>query len=388
MIDFIYQNPTKIIFGNGSIEKLSSEILNYGTRVLLVYGGYSIKDSGLYDCLVNQLKRNEIEYQELPFVTIPALDRVYEGINIVKENQIDVIIGIGGGTCLDVAKAIALGAANLHDIWDILTGKILYDNLKCLPIGTVVTIPGSGSEMDGNSEIVDIDRGVNGSIGSFEKTYPRFSILDPELTYNIPYSLTLYHGVTILVQAMEQYVCNTTDTPIQDGFTESILKTALAALKCLKNDLHDKNARAQLMWASALTTSRILGRGKKALWLGGALGGIIEEKCGLTYSQSIAITWPKYLLTCYQDYVGILKSFALNVMNVDPENKSCDQIAYEGVKAFQETLLELGIANNVEELGLKKYCVNDLEKQIKQADLEDLISKQDIETIIRLSLGG
>ena len=108
MIDFIYQNPTKIIFGNGSIEKLSSEILNYGTRVLLVYGGYSIKDSGLYDCLVNQLKRNEIEYQELPFVTIP----------------------------------------------------------------------GSGSEMDGNSEIVDIDRGVNGSIGSFEKTYPRFSILD------------------------------------------------------------------------------------------------------------------------------------------------------------------------------------------------------------------
>ena len=263
MIDFIYQNPTKIIFGNGSIEKLSSEILNYGTRVLLVYGGYSIKDSGLYDCLVNQLKRNEIEYQELPFVTIPALDRVYEGINIVKENQIDIIIGIGGGTCLDVAKAIALGAANLHDIWDILTGKILYDNLKCLPIGTVVTIPGSGSEMDGNSEIVDIDRGVNGSIGSFEKTYPRFSILDPELTYNIPYSLTLYHGVTILVQAMEQYVCNTTDTPIQDGFTESILKTVLAALKCLKNDLHDKNARAQLMWASALTTSRILGRGKK-----------------------------------------------------------------------------------------------------------------------------
>lgn len=118
------------------------------------------------------------------------------------------------------------------------------------------------------------------------------------------------------------------------------------------------------------------------------MGGIIEEKCGLTYSQSIAITWPKYLLTCYQDYVGILKSFALNVMNVDPENKSCDQIAYEGVKTFQETLLELGIANNVEELGLKKYCVNDLEKQIKQADLGDLISKQDIETIIRLSLGG
>lgn len=388
MIDFTYQNPTKIIFGKGSIEKLSSEILRIGTRVLLVYGGESLKNSGIYDYIIQQLQSHFIDYQELSYVTMPSLNRVYEGIQCVKEHHLDMVIGIGGGTCIDVAKAIALGAANDLDIWDVLTGKISYEDLECLPVAAVVTIPGSGSEMDGNSEIDDIDTGIHGSIGSFIKTYPRFSILDPELTYDIPYSLTLYHGVTILVQAMEQYVCQTIDTPIQDGLAESILKTVLSSLKRLKNSFHDEDARAQLMWASALTTSRLLARGKQSLWLGGALGAIIEEKCGLTYSQGIAITWPKYLFTCYKEYVMVLKSFALNVMNISPENKSCDEIAYEGVKAFQEILLELGVANTILDLGIKKCEIEDMNDDIERLASKNVITKKDIQTIIQLSIGG
>lgn len=388
MIDFTYLNPTKIIFGKGSIEKLSDEILNVGTRVLLVYGGESLKNSGTYNCITQQLQSHLIDYQELSYVTIPSLDRVYEGIQLVKDYQLDMVIGIGGGTCIDVAKAIALGAANDLDIWNVLTGKISYEDLNCLPIASIVTIPGSGSEMDGNSEIDNIDTGVHGSIGSFMKSYPRFSILDPELTYDIPYSLTLYHGVTILVQAMEQYVCQTLDTPIQDGLAESILKTVLSSLKRLKNNLHDEDARAQLMWASALTTSRLIARGKQSLWLGGALGGIIEEKFGLTYSQGIAITWPKYLLTCYKEYITILKSFAINVMNISPENKSCDEIAYEGVKAFQETLLELGVANTILDLGLQTCEISEMSDNIERFASKNVMTKEDIKTIIQLSIGG
>lgn len=388
MIDFVYQNPTKIIFGKGSIEKLSAEILQYGTHVLLVYGGQSTKNSGLYDCIIQQLERHAIEYDELPFVTIPSLDRVYEGIHIVKEKKIDVIVGIGGGTCIDVAKSIAVGGANCLDIWDVLTGKIPYDGLDCLPIGCVVTIPGSGSEMDGNSEIDDIDVGVHGSIGSFMKTYPRFSILDPYLTYDIPYSLTLYHGVTILVQAMEQYLSHTDHTPIQDGLTEAILKTVLSSLERLKHDLHDEDARAQLMYASALTTSRLLTRGKQAAWLGGPLGDLIEEKLGLTYSQGIAITWPKYLLTCYQEYISTLKSFALNVMSVDPTDKSCDEIAYEGVQAFQKKLLELGVADTILDLHKEPFDIYEIEDQINHLASRQVISKENIQKVIKLSLGG
>ena len=388
MIDFTYQNPTKIIFGKGSIEKLSDEILNVGTRVLLVYGGESLKNSGTYNCITQQLQSHLIDYQELSYVTIPSLDRVYEGIQLVKDYQLDMVIGIGGGTCIDVAKAIALGAANDLDIWNVLTGKISYEDLNCLPIASIVTIPGSGSEMDGNSEIDNIDTGVHGSIGSFMKSYPRFSILDPDLTYDIPYSLTLYHGVTILVQAMEQYLSHTDHTPIQDGLTEAILKTVLSSLERLKHDLHDEDARAQLMWASALTTSRLLTRGKQAAWLGGPLGGLIEEKLGLTYSQSIAITWPKYLLTCYKEYVSTLKSFALNVMNVDPTDKSCDEIAYEGVQAFQKTLLELGVADTILDLHKEPFDIHEIEDQINHLASRQVISKENILKVIKLSLGG
>lgn len=387
MINFTYQNPTKIIFGKRSIEKLSSEILNIGTRVLLVYGGESLKNNGIYDCIIQQLQGHLIEYQELSYVTIPSLDRVYEGIQLVKEHQLDMVIGIGGGTCIDVAKAIALGAANDLVIWDVFTGKISYEDLNCLPVAAVVTIPGSGSEMDGNSKIEDIDTGVHGSIGSFVKTYPRFSILDPELTYDIPYPLTLYHGVSILIQAMEQYVCQTLDTPIQDELAESILKTVLSSLRRLKNNLHDEDARAQLMYSSALTTSRLLAGGKEPLYLAGPVGEIVERHFGLTYSQGLAITWPKYLLTCYREYITILKSFAINVMNVNPENKSCDEIAYEGVKAFQETLLELGVANTILDLGFKKHEINEMNEEIEHFDSKNVISKDQIKTIIQLSLG-
>ena len=142
------------------------------------------------------------------------------------------------------------------------------------------------------------------------------------------------------------------------------------------------------MWASALTTSRLIARGKQSLWLGGALGGIIEEKFGLTYSQGIAITWPKYLLTCYQEYITILKSFAINVMNISPENKSCDEIAYEGVKAFQETLLELGVANTILDLGLQTCEISEMSDNIERFASKNVMTKEDIKTIIQLSIGG
>lgn len=249
MINFEYQNPTRIVFGKGSIDKLSNEILNYGNRVLLVYGGHSIKDNGTYDC---------ISSFELGGVKLATLDRVYEGIEICKQNHIEVVIGIGGGTCIDVAKSIAIGAVNDVDIWDVLTRKIPWNELHVLPIGAVVTVPGSGSEMDGNSEIDNLDTSDHGSIGSFMKTYPSFSILDPELTYSIPFQKTAYHGIEIMIQALEQYFCDTQNTPIQDGFIETICKVVMESLKTLKSNLRDYDARSQLMWASSLVTNRIL----------------------------------------------------------------------------------------------------------------------------------
>ncbi|WP_052466287.1 iron-containing alcohol dehydrogenase [Beduini massiliensis] len=388
MINFEYQNPTKVIFGKGVIDKLSNEILNYGNRVLLVYGGNSIKDNGTYDCIVTQLKKHCISIFELGGVKSATLDRVYEGIEICKQNKVELVVGIGGGTCIDVAKSIALGAANQVDIWDVLTGKIPWDDLEALPIGAVVTIAGSGSEMDGNSEIDHDVTGVHGSIGSFIKTYPSFAVLDPELTYSIPFQKTAYHGVEIMIQALEQYFCDTRNTPIQDGFIETICKVVMEALKDLKHNQTDYNARSQLMWASALVTNRILGRGKGAKWMAGPLSGIIDEKAELNYTTAIAITFPKYMMVCCKDHLSLFKQFAINVMGVNQEGKTCLEIAYEGALKLQEFFDDLGLVHCLKDMDMPFTTYQEFESEIEKVAKRNIISKEDLQRIVQLSIGG
>ncbi len=387
MVNFEYQNPTRIIFGQGAVKKLSSEILKYGKKVLLVYGGSSLKESGTYDLITSQLSQNRIGWVELPGVTVPSLKTVYEGIQIAKENQVDMVIGIGGGCCIDVAKSVALGAAGDVDIWDVLNRKTPWTDCDVLPIGAVVTIAGSGSEMDGNSEIDNLETGVHGSIGSFMKTYPSFSILDPDLTATVPFKLTAYHGACILIQALEQYFCQTQDTPIQDGFIETICRTVICSLKMLQKNMDNVNARGQLLWAGALVTNRILGRGKEAPWMAGPLGSIIEEKAGLDYATGIAITFPKYMRVCYKDCLPLFVQFAINVMNVNTERKCDNQIAKEGAEALQKIFDDLGLAHSLKELGKDFTSYKEFQKEIDAYAAKGVISKEDLQEIVQMSIG-
>lgn len=387
MINFEYQNPTRIIFGQGAVKKLSSEILKYGKRVLMVYGGNSLKRSGIYDLITTQLSQNQITWAELPGVTLPSLEIVYEGIRIAKENKVDMVIGIGGGCCMDVAKSVALGAAGSVDIWDVLDGKIPWTRCDVLPIGTVVTIAGSGSEMDGNSEIDNLETGVHGSIGSYMKTYPAFSILDPDLTASAPFKLTAYHGVCIIIQALEQYFCDTQDTAIQDGFIETICRTVICSLKMLQKNMDNVNARGQLLWAGALVTNRILGRGKAAPWMAGPLGSIIEEKAGLDYTTGIAITFPKYMKVCYKDCLPLFVQFAINVMNINPERKCDNQIAREGAEALQKVFDDLGLAHSLKELGKDFKSYEEFQEEIDAYAAKGVIAKEDLQEIVQLSIG-
>ena len=387
MISFEYQNPTRIIFGQGAVEKLSGEILKHGKKVLLVYGGNSLKESGTYGRITAQLAKNQIVWAELPGVTVPSLKTVYEGIRIAKENQVDVVLGIGGGCCIDMAKSVALGAAGDVDIWDVLDKKIPWTRCDALPIGAVVTIAGSGSEMDGNSEIDNLETGVHGSIGSYIKTYPTFSILDPDLTASAPFKLTAYHGACIIIQALEQYFCQTQDTPIQDGFIETICRTVICSLKMLKKDMDNVNARGQLLWAGALVTNRILGRGKEAPWMAGPLGNIIEEKAGLDYTTGIAITFPKYMMVCYKDCLPLFVQFAMNVMNVNPERKCDNQIAREGAEALQKIFDDLGLAHSLKELGKDFTSYEEFREEIDAYVAKGVISKEDLQEIVQLSIG-
>lgn len=386
MISFVYENPTRIVYGNGSIEKLGDEILNYGTSVLLVYGGRSIRDNGTLDCVRQQLDNRKIRYQELGGVKIPSLQNVREGIRLCHENDIEAVIGIGGGCCIDTAKSIATGAANDMDIWDVLTGKVPYAELDALPIGTVVTIAGSGSEMDGNSEIVNEETGEHGSIGSFIRTYPKFSILDPELTLSVPFEKKAYHGMCIVIQALEQYLCNTENTPIQDGMSEAVIRAVLSALDRLKADPKDLDASGTLMWASALVTNRILCRGKQAPWMAGPIGGVIEDAYDLAYTQGIVLTFPKYMKVCCKDMLPIMKQFAINVMHVDPMNRSCLDTAKEGVRLFQKFIVSLGLPETLAQIGVEAD-LKDLMKGIEDVSQTKKIQKEDLIEVMKEVIG-
>lgn len=388
MLNFEYQNPTRILFGKGSITKLGKEILKHGKKPLLVYGGQSLKESGNYDKIISVLKSNDIDWTEFGGVRIPSLDNLNKGIAIAKEHQVDMVIGIGGGCCIDMAKSIAIGAINDIDIWDVLTKKVAWDELDVLPIGSIVTVAGSGSEMDGNSEIDDLETNEHGSIGSFIKTYPTFSILDTELTYSCPWNVTAYHAMTIVTQAMEQYLIDVPGASIQNGFVETICKTVLDSLRVLKENLQDDDARGNLLWASALACNRLLGRGKNGPWLGGPLGGLVEETLDLPYTRGIALTWPKYLLVSYMDHLQTMKSFAIHVMNVNPTNKTDEEIAYEGAYLLQEFYKEMGLANTIQDLGLGHHEIQEFQNKMNTLANRDAISIEEITQIMTFVLGG
>ena len=386
MINFEYQNPTKVLFGAGKLESLSNEVLKYGDKVMLVHSGGAALKNGIINRIKSNLTKNKISIAEFPYAKEPSLSLLYEGIEIAKETKPNVVIGIGGGCCIDMAKSIAIGAANDIDIWDVLTKKIPWDDLNVLPIGAIVTSAGSGSEMDGNSEIDNLETGEHGSIGSFIKTYPTFTILDPELTYSCSFRLSAMNGLMTFIQAHEQYVCDTENTPLQDGFIETVQKVVLDSILKLKDNLEDENARGQLLWSGALTCNRILGRGKQAPWLAGGLGGLIDDTLGLTYKEGIIITWPKYLKICAKDNTRILKQWAINVMGVNPENKTDLEIAEEGADLFQQYIDDLGLPHTIKDLN-RSGSLEDFRERINKLANRNIISKENIEEIVLESIG-
>ena len=388
MKNFIYKNPTKVIFGKGEVHALAKEISIFGNSVLLVYGGKSIIKNGIYEIITNDLKNANIKYYDLPNVTAHITD-IYRGIKLVKENNIDVVVALGGGSCIDSAKSIALGASGDGDISDYLTGKADYHDVEVMPIGSVVTVAASGSEVDGNSEIYDRENNFGGRgewHGEAATLFPKFTILDPELTFSVPAKLTAYNGACTISQGMEQYINDEEATPIQDGFLETIFATSINSLKVLKENLQDYDARANMMWASALVCNRILGRGKNCTWQIGRLAHIIMENHDVSYVESTAIIFPKYLRAVAKEQSKIIAQFAKNVLKIDAKSNDYET-ALAAADWMQEFFSDLGIATTYGELGINEKIEN-LSGMIDIVVDETGLSSEQVREIIESSLQG
>ena len=264
MINFQFYSPTEFVFGKDSELRVAHLLKKHGaTKVLFHYGGGSIKRSGLYDRVVNTLKENNIPYVELGgVVPNPRLSLVNEGIKIVKENHIDFILAVGGGSVMDSAKAIAIGTKYNGDLWDLYTGTKIKEALS---VGVIVTIPASGSEASNSSVITNDKLGLKKGTNS-DLIRPKFAIMNPELTYTIPNYHAFAGVVDMMSHIFERYLTNTPDVDLTDLMQEAVLISIMDNAKRLLKDPRDYNARAHIMWAGTIAHNGILGVGRTTDW--------------------------------------------------------------------------------------------------------------------------
>ena len=290
MINFTFQNATKIVFGKETESLVGEEINKIGKKVLLHYGGGSIKKSGLYDAVVNSLKKANVEIVELSGVKPnPRLSLIQEGITICKEQGIDSILAVGGGSVIDSAKGIAIGALYNGDVWDFYTGKAYVE--AALPIGVILTIPAAGSETSGGSVVTNEDGWYKRSTGG-DALRPKFSILNPELTYTLPDYQTACGIVDMFAHILERYFTKTTNVEVTDRMAEGVMKAIIDNAPKVLNSSKDYNARAEIMWAGTVAHNDSLSTGKVGDWGSHDIEHEMSGIYDIAHGAGLAIVFP------------------------------------------------------------------------------------------------
>ena len=315
MKDFIFNVTTKILFGKDQMRNLAAEIKNYGSRVLLAYGGGSIKRSGLYDEIIKIFEENDIFYKELFGIEPnPRVDSAREGVKIVRENDLDFILAVGGGSVIDLSKLVA-GAVYLDcDPWDIVIKKAKIE--RALPIGTILTLSATGSEMDRGGVITNLKTNQKLGFGS-EYTLPKFSILNPELTYTVNAKHTAAGIADIMSHTMENYFTLNDGAYMQNRLAEGILKTCIHYGPIAMDEPENYDARSNIMWASSWAINGLLSTGKSTGWSVHAMEHELSAYYDITHGIGLAILTPRFLNHILNDdTVDMIRDFGINVFGI------------------------------------------------------------------------
>lgn len=350
MNSFYYYNPTKLVFGKDSVSKITEYLPENVKKLLLHYGGGSIKRSGLYDQIMDILKDKGVEVIELSGVTPnPKLSLVREGVQLCKKEEIDFILAVGGGSVIDSSKAIAAGVYSENDVWDLyVEGKALTN---ALPIGVVLTIPASGSESSNATIISNED--IKQKLGLEDDLLrPKFAILNPELTLTLPERQTFAGVVDILSHVMERYFTNTEHVELTDNLCEGTMRAVISnAYKLLENP-NDYNARAEIMLSGTMAHSGILGLGREEDWASHRIGHEITALYGTTHGITLSIILPAWMKYVYKENIDRFARFAKNVFSVDGESKTDEEIALMGIESFEEFLKDIKVPIRLGEEGI------------------------------------
>ena len=348
MENFVFQNPTKIIFGKNTETQVGMETRKYADRVLLHYGGGSIKKSGLYDRVVAALKDAGVDYIELGGVQPnPRVSLIREGIELCRQHNIRFILAVGGGSVIDSAKGIAVGVPYAGDVWDFYMRKAVIK--EALPIGVVLTIPAAGSESSPASVVTNDEGALKRDIGT-NLIRPQFAILNPELTYTLPPYQTACGVADIMAHVMERYFSRTQNTDLTDRLCEATLRTMIKNAPLALENPVDYAARAEIMWTGTVAHSDLLGMGRIEDWASHMIEHEISGIYDVAHGAGLAVVFPAWMQYVYQEDVNVFARFATRVWAVEPDFAHPEKTALAGIQKTKEFFRSLGLPVTLEEL--------------------------------------
>ena len=351
--NFSYENKTKLYFGNDSLKFLDEELPKYGKNILLIYGSGSIKKNGIYDEVVKYLKKNKKNVIEIEGVMPnPTVSKLNEGLNIARNKDISLILAVGGGSVIDYAKAISVSINFKGDPWDEYFIKFNEPTCKIVPVASILTMVGTGSEMNAGSVITnEVTKEKNGHVFNSE-VMPKFSILNPNYTMTLPKKQMNAGIYDIFNHICEQYFSGTDDN-VSDDLAEAMLKSVVKNSLIANNNPNDYEARSNIMWLATWALNTLISCGKTTDWmvhmLGQAVGAYTDATHGMTLA-AVSLPYYKHIMP-----YGLHKfvRFAKNVWDVNSNGKSDEQIALEGLDALKNWMNKLGLSMNISELGVR-----------------------------------
>ena len=358
--NFTYENPTKIIFGPDSMDALSKELANYGQRVQLIYGGGSIKKNGIYEQVIEALNNaGKTVVEDAGVMPNPTIEKLREGVKIARENNVDFLLAVGGGSCVDYAKAVAVSVNCNEDPWEKYFINFEEPTCEILPVGSVLTMVGTGSEMNGGSVISNHEAKIKSGHVFGVDVFPKFSVLNPEFTLSVPQYQMLAGIYDIMNHIMEQYFSGDDDCAsdyVMEGLMRSVVHSARVAAK----DPQNYEARSNLMWDATWALNTFVAKGKPTDWEIHMLGQAISAHTDATHGMTLsAVTIPYYEHIMKFGLPKFVK-FAENVWNVDAEGKTDEEVALLGLAELEKWMREIGLVMNITDLGCDESMLEGL----------------------------
>ena len=385
--NFTYCNPTKLYFGGDSLANLNTELRKYEQNTVLIYGGGSIKKNGIYDEVMSILKEEEKNVAEIAGVMPnPTVEKLYEGVEIARNHKADFILAVGGGSVCDYAKAVSVSVHCDEDPWEKYYLKFEEPSCEVIPVGCVLTMVGTGSEMNTGAVITNHDAKLKiGHVFADEKIMPKFSILNPKYTLTLPHYQMISGIYDIFNHICEQYFSGEDDNT-SDYISEGLMRSVIHSSRIANRNPQDYEARSNIMWSATWALNTLVAKAKSTDWmvhmLGQSVGACTDATHGMTLS-AVSLPYYKHIMP-----YGLAKfvRFAKNVWDVDATGKTDEQVASEGLQAMENWMKELGLVMNITELGATEDMIPDLVKAtIVMPGGYKVLNADEIEQIFRES---